>query len=67
VGWLLYEWISLEDLELQTGIRRRTVGNGPVVSRFIEAVRCEGVGNASKLRLDQSIGYGIVETLEEST
>lgn len=45
---------------------RHTVGNGPVVSRFIEAICGEGVGNASELRLDQSIGYRIVETLEES-
>jgi len=47
-----------------TWIQLRTVGNGSVVSRLVEAVGRERVGNTSELRLDQSICYWIVEPLE---
>lgn len=41
----------------------RTVGNGSVISRLVEAIGREGVGDASELRLDQSVCYGIVKPL----
>lgn len=45
------------------GRETRTVGNGSVVGGFVEAIGREGVGNACELRLDQSIGDGVVEPL----